>query len=361
VKLAAHEPAEVLLPFGTLLRHYRLTAGLTQDELADRANLSSRGISDLERGARRAPHPQTLRQLSTALGLADDEEAVLVTAGRRTQPSRVADDTSTAVSKSQAKRLQTPSWVAIAAAVVVVLLGVGALMVPRATSPVATSTAPTTWTSPAANGPLVLADSFAEPASGLFSSQQAGTSQASFSDGTSNTYQWDVGYAYSALVAHALGPYPANPDSAWLAGMIGLDRQLPRNFAVQVRARATRSLEVSAYGLAVQFGPDQQYQFDVAPDDQRFRLTQIAEQAPLATDRSGWILMDSHVNTLRMEVRDDTLRLLANGHELATLQPTGLAARQAGTLSLRWAMTGQPTDRNQVEVRFADLQVYALP
>lgn len=174
-------------------------------------------------------------------------------------------------------------------------------------------------------------------------------------------YQWDVGYAYSALVAHVLGPYPANPDNAWLAGKIDLDRQLPRDFAVQVRARATRSLEVSAYGLALEFGPDQQYQFDIAPNDQRYRLTQVDGQAPLATDRSGWILTDSHVNVLGMEVRGDTLRLLANGHELATLHPPMLAARQGGTISLRWAMTDQPSDRNQVEVRFADLHGYTLP
>ena len=38
--------------FGDLLRRYRTAAGLTQEELAERAGLSTRGISDLERGAR---------------------------------------------------------------------------------------------------------------------------------------------------------------------------------------------------------------------------------------------------------------------------------------------------------------------
>jgi DNA-binding XRE family transcriptional regulator len=38
--------------FATLLQRYRLAAGLSQDELAERAGLSARGISDLERGAR---------------------------------------------------------------------------------------------------------------------------------------------------------------------------------------------------------------------------------------------------------------------------------------------------------------------
>jgi transcriptional regulator with XRE-family HTH domain len=38
--------------FGALLRRYREEAGLTQEALAERAGLSARGISDLERGIR---------------------------------------------------------------------------------------------------------------------------------------------------------------------------------------------------------------------------------------------------------------------------------------------------------------------
>ena len=40
--------------FGDLLRRDRLTAGLTQEALAERAGLSVRAISDLERSARRS-------------------------------------------------------------------------------------------------------------------------------------------------------------------------------------------------------------------------------------------------------------------------------------------------------------------
>ncbi len=36
--------------FGELLRRSRVATGLTQEELAERAGLSARGISDLERG-----------------------------------------------------------------------------------------------------------------------------------------------------------------------------------------------------------------------------------------------------------------------------------------------------------------------
>ena len=56
-------------PFGALLRRRRLAAGLTQEGLAERAGLSVRGVSDLERGARRAPQRETVRRLARALGL----------------------------------------------------------------------------------------------------------------------------------------------------------------------------------------------------------------------------------------------------------------------------------------------------
>ena len=63
--------------FGELLRRYRLAAGLTQETLAERAGLSVRGLSDLERGARRVPHPDTVRRLVQVLDLSDAERAVL--------------------------------------------------------------------------------------------------------------------------------------------------------------------------------------------------------------------------------------------------------------------------------------------
>ena len=67
-------------PFGTLLRRLRETSGLTQEELAARAALSAKGISDLERGARRRPHPQTVRTLADALELSEDGRASLLAA-----------------------------------------------------------------------------------------------------------------------------------------------------------------------------------------------------------------------------------------------------------------------------------------
>src|SRR5262245_58119204 len=67
---------------GELLRQHRLAAGLTQDGLAERARISVRAISDLERGVRRAPHKDTLRLLAAALQLSADAEALLLAAAR---------------------------------------------------------------------------------------------------------------------------------------------------------------------------------------------------------------------------------------------------------------------------------------
>jgi tetratricopeptide (TPR) repeat protein/transcriptional regulator with XRE-family HTH domain len=54
--------------FGPLLRGKRLAAGLTQDELATRAALSVRTVSDLERGVSK-PYPKTAARLAEALRL----------------------------------------------------------------------------------------------------------------------------------------------------------------------------------------------------------------------------------------------------------------------------------------------------
>jgi predicted ATPase len=72
--------------FGTLLRRCRLAAGLTHETLAERAALSARAISDLERGVTRAPRSDTLALLVNALPLSDEERSALAAAAR-TQPS----------------------------------------------------------------------------------------------------------------------------------------------------------------------------------------------------------------------------------------------------------------------------------
>src|SRR5688500_7375344 len=73
--------------FGDLLRLYRLAAGLTQEELAERAGVSARAISDLERGARGLPRKDTLQMLLQALDLSPSDRDALVAAARRSPAS----------------------------------------------------------------------------------------------------------------------------------------------------------------------------------------------------------------------------------------------------------------------------------
>src|SRR5215471_15203153 len=77
--------------FGTLLKRYRIAAGLTQEALAAQAGLSPRGISDLERGERRAPRKETVQLLAEALKLSAAERATLEAAAR--QPAAASPPT----------------------------------------------------------------------------------------------------------------------------------------------------------------------------------------------------------------------------------------------------------------------------
>src|SRR5215204_2465720 len=68
--------------FADVLRHLRTAASLSQEDLAERAGLSLRGVSDLERGLRRAPHLTTVRMLADALELGPDDRQALLAAAR---------------------------------------------------------------------------------------------------------------------------------------------------------------------------------------------------------------------------------------------------------------------------------------
>lgn len=73
-------------PFGSLLREFRLAAGLSQEALAERAGMSVDGISALERGTNKAPRRDTLDLLVQALRLSDEQRAAIEAAAIR--PSR---------------------------------------------------------------------------------------------------------------------------------------------------------------------------------------------------------------------------------------------------------------------------------
>src|ERR1041384_7272321 len=63
---------ETELSFAEALRQHGRERGLTQAELAERAHLSERAISDLERGLK-SPQRATMRLLAEGLGLPLDE------------------------------------------------------------------------------------------------------------------------------------------------------------------------------------------------------------------------------------------------------------------------------------------------
>jgi predicted ATPase/DNA-binding XRE family transcriptional regulator len=69
-------------PLGALVKRYRAAAGLSQEALAERAQLSARAVSDLERGLRHAPHLGTIELLAEALTLAPPQRALLLAAAR---------------------------------------------------------------------------------------------------------------------------------------------------------------------------------------------------------------------------------------------------------------------------------------
>ena len=78
-------------PFGALLRRHRSAAGLTQEELAERAQLSVRGIKYLERNGRR-PYGDTVRRLAGALGLDAEVRARFEAAARRGISAAAGDE-----------------------------------------------------------------------------------------------------------------------------------------------------------------------------------------------------------------------------------------------------------------------------
>ena len=78
---------QLALGFGDLVRQLRAEAGLTQEELAEAASLSSRSVSDLERGIHRTARQDTAILLAGALGLAEPVRPLFVAAARGRAPA----------------------------------------------------------------------------------------------------------------------------------------------------------------------------------------------------------------------------------------------------------------------------------
>jgi predicted ATPase/DNA-binding XRE family transcriptional regulator len=81
--------ADTELSFGDLLRRYRDSAKLTQEDLAARTGLTPQAIGLLERGKRRRPHSYTVGKLAEALELTGSERARFESAARSSSARRV--------------------------------------------------------------------------------------------------------------------------------------------------------------------------------------------------------------------------------------------------------------------------------
>lgn len=89
------ERLTVASDFGNLLRRHRLAAGLSQEELAERARISTHGVSALERGYRRTPQRETLALLSAALVLTGEQRRECEMAARAVATRRLSTDSAT--------------------------------------------------------------------------------------------------------------------------------------------------------------------------------------------------------------------------------------------------------------------------
>jgi transcriptional regulator with XRE-family HTH domain len=93
--------------FGEMLRRHRVATGLTQEALAERAGLSVRTVSDLERGINLTPRKDTFHLLADALGLSAEERRRLEAAARHQEGPPVlllAEETGTRAAEYQQGR-----------------------------------------------------------------------------------------------------------------------------------------------------------------------------------------------------------------------------------------------------------------
>jgi transcriptional regulator with XRE-family HTH domain len=86
VEATAAMHTDQILPFAELLKHFRIDAGLTQEALAERAGISARAVSDLERRTNRLPRGSTVHLPAGALGLTGRQRDAFLAAALVTPP-----------------------------------------------------------------------------------------------------------------------------------------------------------------------------------------------------------------------------------------------------------------------------------
>ena len=92
--------ADVPAGFAGLLRHLRYSAGLTQEELADRAGVGVNTISELERGRHLKCHVQTARRLAAGLDLTGEPQQAFIAAARGLIPATAGSGASGGASQA---------------------------------------------------------------------------------------------------------------------------------------------------------------------------------------------------------------------------------------------------------------------
>ncbi|MGA8576982.1 MAG: helix-turn-helix domain-containing protein [Candidatus Cybelea sp.] len=93
--------------FGQILRHFRIAAGLSQEALAERAKMSTNGVSALERGYRRTPQRETLALLGRALALNEEQRSAFEDAAARWRLLPRHEETS--LTAGRGRRAATPT------------------------------------------------------------------------------------------------------------------------------------------------------------------------------------------------------------------------------------------------------------
>ncbi len=93
--------------FGDQLRRYRELAGLTQEQLAEKAGLTAKAVGALERGERQRPYPTTVQLLATALKLSEAQRAALLATLHRRPDAAPAEPPASPPMPTPAPRLPT--------------------------------------------------------------------------------------------------------------------------------------------------------------------------------------------------------------------------------------------------------------
>ncbi|HEY2474455.1 MAG TPA: helix-turn-helix domain-containing protein [Candidatus Cybelea sp.] len=89
------DESSAALELATLLKSFRLQAGLSQQMLADKALVSVQAVSALERGYRKVPYPKTLERLADALALPPGAREALEESARRARGLRLQEQEAT--------------------------------------------------------------------------------------------------------------------------------------------------------------------------------------------------------------------------------------------------------------------------